>query len=209
MFKQTLIVVSILSFIMIGCSSDERYKREIDGNDSYLQSPELKPLIVPKGMETPPTTNEFYVNKAAIAGYTGKQIDIRPPETPIVVIPDGSATYHDLMVTVDLPDYVGFWSKLPTILKNHGISVVSADNTTIKTGVRLVARSDEVQPIEASYILLRHLNGSRESIDVQLTSLSKMGQDLSRDQIETQRYTVEFFNLLMNDISSSSVKDSN
>ena len=79
MFKQSLVLTAIVSLLLVGCSSDQRYKREVDGSEDYLNSPEIKPLIVPNGMSIPPQTNDFYINRAAGEGMVGRNIDIRPP----------------------------------------------------------------------------------------------------------------------------------
>ena len=61
--KKTAILTAIVSLFLVGCGSDQNYKREIDGNEDYLNSPALKPLIVPKGMTIPAETADFYINK--------------------------------------------------------------------------------------------------------------------------------------------------
>lgn len=202
MFKQSLIIVSLFSLLMTGCSSDLSSQREVDGNQNYLKSPELKPLIVPESVSVPTASNQYYVFKAAADGNVGKDIDIRPPSLALPTIADSYAVYQSGLIQLDVPNYVGFWSQIPTILRNNNIAIKSEDSSTIKTDIRLVNRINEEQPVEASYLLQRKISGDREYITVELASLKRMGADVS-SPIERQYYTVEFFNMLMKAVSPS------
>lgn len=208
MFKQTLVIASLLSLLVAGCSTDQRYKREVEGNENYLQSSELKPLIVPNGVRVPTESADYHVFKAAREGEVGKNLDIRPPVLPLPTIADSYATYENGMIKLDSPEYSGFWSQIPAILSANNIATERSDKSAIKTGVRLVNRSDEEQSVEATYLLQRRVASGREYITIELTSLKRMGQDIS-GTTESQYYTAEFFNLLMNQVSSSSSQVNN
>ncbi|WP_392553350.1 outer membrane protein assembly factor BamC [Orbus wheelerorum] len=196
MFKKTLIIASLLSLFVTGCSNDQRYKREVEGNDNYLHASPLKPLVVPDSIKVPATSNEYYVYKAAKEGVAGMDLDIRPPQLALPTTVDSYATYDNGIVKFDSPEYIGFWAQVPSLLAKNNIAIESNDKDTIKTGVRLVRRGDELQPVEASYLLQHKLIGNREYVTVELISLKNMGQDIS-NPIDGQYYTVEFFNLLM------------
>lgn len=208
MFKQTLVIASLLSLLVAGCSTDQRYKREVEGNENYLQSSELKPLIVPNGVRVPTESADYHVFKAAREGEVGKNLDIRPPVLPLPTIADSYATYENGMIKLDSPEYSGFWSQIPAILSANNIATERSDKSAIKTGVRLVNRSDEEQPVEATYLLQRRVASGREYITIELTSLKRMGQDIS-GTTESQYYTAEFFNMLMNQVASSSSQVNN
>lgn len=197
MLKKTFIIVALLPLFIAGCSSDQRYKREVEGNENYLKSPALKPLIAPEGVKLPVPSNEYYINKAAKEGPIGKALDIRPPELPLPSISDSYATYDEGKIKFDSPQEEGFWSKIPNILSGNNIITEKSDNSVIKTGTRTTTRGDDLIPVEATYLLKRQLIGGREYITVELTSLKKAGENLT-GVIENQYYTVDFFNMLMN-----------
>lgn len=196
LMKQTLVIASLLSLLVAGCSSNPSDKREVVGDEKYLQSPELRTLIVPDSMTVPTPSNEYYVFKASRQGEVGKSLDIRPPALPLPTVADSYATYESGLVQLDIPDYAGFWSQIPTILAQNNIGVKSADGSSIKTDTRIVSRLDDEQPVEASYLLQRKVASGREYITVELVSLKRAGQDLT-SPIDGQYYTVELFNLLM------------
>lgn len=205
MFKQSLVLSAILSLLIVGCSSDDRFQREVDGNEDYLSTPEIRPLIVPNGMKVPQPVPDFFINKAASEGMVGHNVDIRPPVLPLAIVPDSSATYQTGEVLVDLPEYVGFWAQIPAMLTHHNIAIEQNDNQTIKTGSRFITQGDKTGSIEARYLLQRHVTFGREYIKIQLISLKQNGQDISADVLESQRYTVDFYNMLVNDLPSSTM----
>ena len=77
------------------------------------------------------------------------------------------------------------------------------NNQTIKTGTRSVVQNDSGESIAATYLLQREARNGREYIKVELTSLTNNGQDISADSIQSQRYTVGLYNMLINDLPSS------
>lgn len=81
--KKTLILTALASMFIVGCSNDENYRREIEGNDEYLNSPALKPLVVPAGVTVPRESNDFYIYEVKSEGQLGKNLDIRPPRLSI------------------------------------------------------------------------------------------------------------------------------
>lgn len=208
MLRKTLVIVPLVSLLISGCGLNSQEQRESSGSDDYLQSPELKPLIVPNSMTVPSASNEYYVFNIAKQGEVGKDVDIRPPSLPLPTIADSYVFYRSGAIQLDAPDYAGFWSQIPTILRNNNIAISNSDSSTISTDVRVVNRLGESQPVEATYSLRNQLSSGREYVTVELTSLKRMGEDVT-NPVERQYYTTEFFNMLMKGMASSSGQVSN
>ncbi|MCX8650801.1 outer membrane protein assembly factor BamC [Gilliamella sp. B2776] len=211
---KTVILTAIVSLLLVGCGSDQNYKREIDGNEDYLNSPALKPLIIPKGMTIPAEIADFFIYKLDSKGNLGKQVDIRPPVVPIPTVSDAFVIYNNGVVTFNSPLNADVWNKIPNTLNNKNIPISSSDNFTIKTGKAFIIRADETQTAEASFIFKRQIVGDTETITVSLDSLTRGTEDISSQPIEVQRYVVGLFNSLMDDVAPQSfrelpVKDSN
>ncbi|MCX8701446.1 outer membrane protein assembly factor BamC [Gilliamella sp. B2840] len=211
---KTVILTAIVSLLLVGCGSDQNYKREIDGNEDYLNSPALKPLIIPKGMTIPAEIADFFIYKLDSKGNLGKQVDIRPPVVPIPTVSDAFVIYNNGVVTFNSPLNADVWNKIPNTLNNKNIPISSSDNFTIKTGKAFIIRADETQTAEASFIFKRQIVGDTETITVGLDSLTRGTEDISSQPIEVQRYVVGLFNSLMDDVAPQSfrelpVKDSN
>lgn len=48
-----------LVVLLAACSSDQRYKRQVSGDESYLETAELKNLAIPAGMVLPLQNGEY------------------------------------------------------------------------------------------------------------------------------------------------------
>ncbi len=93
--RSTVATVVALSTAMLltACSSDQRYKRQVSGDESYLQASELHDLQAPAGMILPVAHGDYDVPHTAASGNVGKQLDIRPPAQPLALV-NGARAVH-------------------------------------------------------------------------------------------------------------------
>jgi len=205
-FKRIAIISAFASIFLVGCSSDQNYKREIDGNEDYLNSPSLKALVIPEGVSVPIEAGDFYIDNSDIEGALGKHLDIRPPTVPITTVDEAFAIYNNATVTFNAPISSGVWNSIPNTLAKQNISIVASDNNTIKTGNAVIARGDEQQPVDVSYIFKRQILGETETITIVLHTLTRGSEDLMSQPIEVQRYSVGLFNQIMDDVAPESLR---
>lgn len=205
-FKKLAVLSVITSMFMVGCSSDQSYKREVDGNEDYLNSPALKALIIPEGVSVPVESGDFYVDNNKIDGAVGKQLDIRPPTLAIATIPESFVHHEHNTVTFNVPVSYGVWNNIPNTLNKQNILVSSSDSKTIKTNNAIISRQDEQQPVEASFVFTRQNLGATETITIVLSSLMRSGENLMSQPIEVQRYVVGLFNQIMDDVAPESLR---
>lgn len=83
--KSTVAKVVGISLVMMlaACSSDQRYKRQVSGDEAYLDASPLKALNTPAGMILPVQSGNYDVPATTLKGGVGKQLDIRPPVQPL------------------------------------------------------------------------------------------------------------------------------
>ncbi|MWN90538.1 outer membrane protein assembly factor BamC [Gilliamella sp. Pra-s65] len=204
--KKVAILTIVASLFLAGCGNDQNFKREVDGNEDYLQSPSLKSLIIPEGFLVPIENGDFYIDKTEYKGALGKKLDIRPPSLPILTIPDAFAIYNRGTVTFNSPLSSQVWERIPNSLSKRNISIASQDSNSIQTGKSFIVRADEEQAVEASYSIKRQLLGDTETITILLTSLTRGADDLTSQPIEVQRYVVGLFNDIMDDVAPDSMR---
>lgn len=202
--KKAVILTLLSSVFIAGCSSDQNYKREIEGSEDYLKSPDLKPLVIPQGISIPAEIADYYVYTAKTEGAIGRQVDIRPPLIPIPTIADAYATYDKGVVTLTAPVNNGVWNNIPNTLRNNNIPISSSDNNTIQTAKAFIVRGGEEQTVEASFIIQRQVYRDSETITVGLISLTRGAEDLSSNPNEVQRYVIRLFNAIMDDVAPPS-----
>lgn len=204
--KKTAVLAVVTSLFLVGCGNDQNFKREVEGNEDYLKSPALKPLIIPEGTTIPAESNEFFVNTTEVHGDLGKKLDIRPPTLPISTIQEAFAIYNNGSVTFNVPLSSNVWEQIPNSLNKRNILIASHDSNTIQTGKSFMVRADEEQAVEASYSIKRQLLGDTETITISITSLTRGTENLISQPVEVQRYIVGLFNDIMNDVAPDSMR---
>ncbi|CAK8740473.1 Outer membrane protein assembly factor BamC [Sodalis praecaptivus] len=70
-----------LIVLLAACTSDQRYKRQVNGNEEYLKAPSLHALSSPSGMILPLQNGDYEIPAVTRNGAVGKGLDIRPPRS--------------------------------------------------------------------------------------------------------------------------------
>ena len=83
--KSRLAKVAGVSLVLLlaACSSDSRYKRQVSGDEAYLEAAPLAELHAPAGMILPVTSGDYAIPVTNGSGAVGKALDIRPPAQPL------------------------------------------------------------------------------------------------------------------------------
>lgn len=86
--KSRLAKVAGVSLVLLlaACSSDSRYKRQVSGDESYLDAAPLAELHAPAGMILPIMTGDYVIPVTKGSGAVGKALDIRPPAQPLALV---------------------------------------------------------------------------------------------------------------------------
>ncbi len=77
--KSRLAKVAGVSLVLLlaACSSDSRYKRQVSGDEAYLEAAPLAELHAPAGMILPVTSGDYAIPVTNGSGAVGKALDIR------------------------------------------------------------------------------------------------------------------------------------
>ncbi|MGL5007200.1 MAG: outer membrane protein assembly factor BamC [Plesiomonas sp.] len=205
--KNTLSVKSVLGLSLVmaltACSSDaNRYKREVNGNDSYLNSVAPETLVWPTGISAPLPSNDYLI-PAATQGAVGKQVDIRPP-VQVMPLLKGARTQLDsdtAVVTLDSSVYSvdNLWRNLLGTLQREKIAIAAqtpADMTLTTDWVSWRQGSDN-ETVRARY----QISVKGEDYNTQLVSRLTDLQDSTGQSItvatERSRYNAMMLNRIM------------
>lgn len=72
--------VSVMLIVLLAaCTSDQRYKLQVNVNEEYLKAPSLHALSSPAGMILPLQNGDYEIPTVTRNGAVGKGLDIRPP----------------------------------------------------------------------------------------------------------------------------------
>lgn len=195
-------VVSISVALMLsGCSSDERYKREVNGDVDYLNAPGLKEIRAAQGMILPLQNGEYDVNAVAAKGPLGKALDIRPPDQAIALLRGSNVHLNGQTVTLQLVNQSPVWSQLQQIAAQRKWAVTPSASTaqTFTTDWVKWQRVDEDSQYQGRYQLSVQSAPGQQLITVKLLDLQQNGQKID-DPLALQRYTVQMLDVVSNEL---------
>lgn len=203
--KSKVMKVAGLSLVVLlaACSSDQRYKRQVSGDEEYLNAAPLKVLNVPQGLTLPEQNGEYDIPKATSTGAIGKALDIRPPVLTISQLA-GSRTEDSAqasrLLLENTPENSALWSQVTMILEQRGIPVSSKDDgsRSIETDWVKWDRADENVPIESRHKVTVQPENGMMALTVTSLGLRQGGETIT-DVVETQRYN----KLLLNELTDN------
>lgn len=201
--KSTVVKVVGLSTIMLlaACSNDQRYKRQVSGDESYLQASELKPLTASAGSILPLQNGDFDVPRSGSAGSVGKQLDIRPPAQPLALM-NGTRTQftgNTGVLMMDASTSAAVWPQVVNVVQSHKFPIADRQdgNQQLTTDWVNWNRADEDNQYRGRYQINVQKQGYQQALTVRLLQLQQQGNDVT-SPVQIQRYTAQ----MLNDIST-------
>lgn len=123
--KSTVAKVAVVSLAMLlaACSSDQRYKRQVSGDEAYLQATPLADLHAPAGMILPVQNGKYDIPVVRSSTAIGKELDIRPPTQALALVNGGRTAFAGdtatLLVEAALAN--GLWPQVVSVLQEKTI----------------------------------------------------------------------------------------
>lgn len=194
-----------LAIFLVACTSNQRYKRQVSGDESYLNTPPLKNLTIPQGISLPLQNGEYDIPPANQNGAVGKALDIRPPIQALSLLSDthteNSLTASRLFLT-NTAENSALWSQINAILQQKMIQVRQKNDPdhSLITDWITWPRGDEDIAIQTRQKI--QLNSQNNQIVITVTNEGiKQGEDSITDQAEIQRYNILMLNELIDSIN--------
>ncbi|MCX2957345.1 outer membrane protein assembly factor BamC [Serratia symbiotica] len=203
--KSTVAKVVGLSLVMmlVGCSSDQRYKREVSGDEAYLDAVPLKALNAPAGMILPVQSGNYGVPAITLKGSVGKQLDIRPPVQPLALLSGSHAQYNGDSGTLLLENSLQnqhLWSRVVSILQAKQITIASRQDAaqTLTTDWVKWNRLDEDTQYQGRYQISVQQQGYQQALVVKSVGLQQQGKTAPESDLsEIQRYNGVMMNTII------------
>jgi outer membrane protein assembly factor BamC len=203
--KSTVATVVGLALVMTlaACSTDQRYKRQVSGDESYLDAAPLKPLSAPAGMSLPVRSGDLEVSASAQKGPVGKQLDIRPPSQPLALL-SGSRSQNTgnsgTLLLENSPQNQNLWPRVVSSLqaKNMVIASQQEASQTLTTDWVKWNRLDEDTQYEGRYQVSLQKQGYQQALVVKTLGLRQQGKtEEVTDPVEIQRYNSMMMNTIV------------
>ncbi|MCG8707025.1 outer membrane protein assembly factor BamC [Brenneria sp. 4F2] len=192
-----------LVMLLAACSSDQRYKRQVNGDESYLQTPEQKALNTPSGMILPVQNGDYDIPPVTQNGAVGKALDIRPPLQPLALLNGSRTQFSGNTATLLLESSAQnnqLWSQVIRALQDKNFVIASRQDAsqTLMTDWITWARQDEDLQYRGRYQIAVRQQGYQTAVVVTLQALEQQNTPVT-DSVQVQRYT----GLMLNTITES------
>lgn len=200
--KSKIMKVAGLSLVVLlaACSSDQRYKRQVSGDESYLESAALKNLVVPAGMVLPLQNGEYDIPTPKKSEPVGLALDIRPPTQALNLL-SGSRSENNAdnsrLLLPNTPENTTLYEQVSAVLADKGVALAKSDagQKQIVTDWITWTRADENVPFQSRHNLAISQSGNVVILTITNTGL-RQGENEISDPMEVKRYNT----LLLNEV---------
>ncbi|AJI95961.1 nlpB/DapX lipofamily protein [Yersinia ruckeri] len=190
-----------LVMLLAACSTDQRYKRQVSGDESYLDAPALKPLNAPAGMILPLQNGDFDIRDVKTNGSVGKALDIRPPVQPLALL-SGSRTEYtsdtSKLLLESSPQNRNLWTQVTRVIQEKNLPIASRQdaNQTLTTDWIKWSRADEDVQFEGRYQVSVIEQGYQLALVVKSLELQQAGKPVT-EYSAIQRYNGAMLNTII------------
>lgn len=199
--KSTLAKVVGLSLVMLlaACSNDQRYKRQVSGDESYLQAADLSDLRAPAGMILPLQNGDFEIPNVSSKGQVGKQLDIRPPAQTLALMNGTRSQFAGNTGTLLVDTRGALWPQVVNVVQAAKFPIADRQDArqSLTTDWVQWNRADEDNQYRGRYQLSVQPQGGQQALTVKLLELQQQ-DNVVTSPVQIQRYTAQ----MLNEISS-------
>ncbi|HFQ5325754.1 TPA: outer membrane protein assembly factor BamC [Vibrio vulnificus] len=197
-FSRQLVLSSLAVFVLSACSGSATQRRQAKDDFAYLETPPLEQWQLPEGA-TPQFYPNYNIPQGDFAGGIGKQVDIRPPQQILELIPGARYERNQGEVTLWLikqEEADEVWQTVKDMLAERRIPIDMQSDTHIETGWVTWRSEDEEMEIGSRYAIDRFEANNRHGFKINLVDWRE-GTELKPVTVTNkERYNVFMTNLV-------------
>ncbi|RZQ05557.1 outer membrane protein assembly factor BamC [Vibrio vulnificus] len=197
-FSRQLVLSSLAVFVLSACSGSATQRRQAKDDFAYLETPLLEQWQLPEGA-TPQFYPNYNIPQGEFAGGIGKQVDIRPPQQILELIPGARYERNQGEVTLWLikqEEADEVWQTVKDMLAERQIPIDMQSDTHIETGWVTWRSEDEEMEIGSRYAIDRFEANNRHGFKINLVDWRE-GTELKPVTVTNkERYNVFMTNLV-------------
>ena len=212
--KSRLAKVAGVSLVLLlaACSSDSRYKRQVSGDEAYLEVAPLAELHAPAGMILPVTSGDYAIPVTNGSGAVGKALDIRPPAQPLALVSGARTQFTGDTASLLVENGRGntLWPQVGSVLQAKNYTITQRDDAgqTLTTDWVQWNRLDEDEQYRGRYQISVKPQGYQQAVTVKLLNLEQAGKPVA-DAASMQRYSTEMMNVISAGLDKSATDAAN
>ncbi|NVD07170.1 outer membrane protein assembly factor BamC [Vibrio sp. JPW-9-11-11] len=197
-FSHQLVLSSLAVFVLSACSGSATQRRQAKDDFEYLDSPPLKAWSLPDDAQA-----QFYANyqipQGEFTGGTGREVDIRPPQQVLELIPGARAERKRGETTLWLlreDELDKVWQTAQKMLNERAIKIRQETPTRIETDWVTWVSEDEDLEIGSRYQIDRVASAGRHGFRISLIDWREGGKQRPVTATNKERYNALMTNLV-------------
>ncbi|MGD8173854.1 outer membrane protein assembly factor BamC [Vibrio sp. TRT 21S02] len=197
-YSHQLVLSSLAVFVLTACSGGASQRRQAKDDFEYLDTPSLSEWQVPAGSKRQYYTN-YQIPKGDFAGGIGKEVDIRPPQQVLELIPGARAEHRDGEVTLWLlreDEAQKVWQTAEKMLAEQNIAIRSQTDKRIETEWVSWQSEDEDMEVGSRYEITRVEANNRHGFKISLIDWREGGKQMPVSATNKERYNALMTNLV-------------
>ncbi|MEZ9289143.1 outer membrane protein assembly factor BamC [Vibrio lentus] len=198
-YSHQLVIGSLAVFVLTACSGSPTQRRQAKDDFEYLETPEFSQWQLPEDAQ-PQFYPNFDIPSGEFSGGTGRQVDIRPPQQVLELIPGARAERQNGEVTLWLlraEEADRVWQTAVDMLAQRGIGIREQSENDIETDwVTWVSEDEEVE-IGSRYSISRFQANNRHGFKINLIDWREGSEEKPVSATNKERYNAFLTNLVM------------
>ncbi|MBE4593822.1 outer membrane protein assembly factor BamC [Vibrio navarrensis] len=197
-FSRQLVLSSLAVLVLTACSSSPTQRRQAKDDFTYLETADLQTWNLPDG-----ATAQFYPNfdipQGNFTGGIGQEVDIRPPQQILELIPGARYERNQGEITLWLikqEEAEEVWQTVLNMLAERQIPIQTSSETHIETGWLVWKSEDEETDIGSRYSVDRFEANNRYGFRISLIDWREGTQIKPVTLTNKERYNVFMTNLV-------------
>ncbi len=197
-FSRQLVIGSLAVVVLSACSANPEQRRQAKDDFDYLDYTASEPWAVPNG-----TVGEFYPNYNIPAGNysgpVGRDVDIRPPQQVLELIPGARFDIQNEMVILWLlrrEEANNVWQTVHDMVDKHDIKLLQNSERRIETDWVSWESQDEENALEARYLFEKFTANNRFGVSVSLIEWRENGVVKAVSRTNKERYNIFMTNMV-------------
>ncbi|MEZ9710375.1 outer membrane protein assembly factor BamC [Vibrio breoganii] len=198
-FVNQLVLSSLAVAILSGCAGSAAERRQAKDDFKYLDAKPLDVLVSPEDQQLEEYPN-YQIPEGEYIGGTGREVDIRPPQQVLELIPGARTEQRDGVITLwllteDERDKV--WQTAQDMMSTRDIKLIESTDSTIETDWIVWEEEDEEETLSSRYLIERFEKNSRYGFRISLIAWKEGRQEQAVSYTNKERYNTLMTNLVM------------
>jgi outer membrane protein assembly factor BamC len=193
-----LVISTLAVLVLSACSSSPAQRRQAKNDFDYLNTTPLKDLQLLKDAK-PEFYNTYQIPSGQYAGGQGKEVDIRPPQQVLELIPGARVERKNGDITLWMlkeDELNKIWQIARDLFVKRGVSMRENTESRIETEWLSWQTEDEESIVAARFVLEKVSLSRNEGIKISLVDWREGDKSLSVTASNKERYTTLLTNII-------------